>query len=121
VFDSKRSEHYFVEKSLSLYIPENINPRGLKEPWAVFKFNDCMEVFRKDERAWSQDRLIAGRRINFAELFVMKPFYNEIVKMGHAGDPYFDQMYQDKIQAFIQSKDSQNNISEFLYRLYNPR
>jgi len=120
VFDSKRSEHYFLPQSLALFIPVGLNPHGLKEPWAVFHFEDCQKIFRADPRAYSEDKLISGRKVSFADLLVLKCFYNEIVKIGHAGDSYFDQKYQDRVEAFIHSKDAQDGLIDFLYGLYNP-
>lgn len=121
VFDMHRSEHYFVPGFVKIMIPEMLNPRGLKEPWAIFRYQDCLKIFKSDPRAISQNRLIGGRKVNFADLLVMHAYYNELIKIGHDNTLYFDQQYQDKIQAFIASKDAEQNLINFLYRLYNPQ
>lgn len=121
IFDAKRSEHYFLPKYLVINIPESLNTRGLKEPFAVFRFADCEKIFKSDDRAWSEERLILGRKVNYADLFVMKCFYSETLKIGHAHSKYFDQQYSDKTEAFVHAKDAENTLVNMLYRMYNPK
>lgn len=120
VFDRNRSDHYFLPQYLAVYISENLHPHGFKEPWAVFRFDDVAAVFRDDERAWNTDRLSGRKKLNYADIFVLKSFYSETVKIGHAHDRYFDQLYADKVSAFVASKEAEARLIEFLYKLYNP-
>jgi|GEM_PF-1516764 len=120
IFDRNRSEHYFIPRYLAVYISEKQHPYGFKEPWAVFRFEDVATVFREDERAWNTDRLSGRKKLNYADIFVLKSFYSETVKIGHAHDRYFDQLYSDKVSAFVASKEAEARLIEFLYKLYNP-
>lgn len=120
IFDRHRSEHYFIPQYLAVYISENLHPYGFKEPWAVFRFEVVADVFKADERAWSSDRFSGRKKLNYADLFVLKSFYSETVKIGHAHDRYFDQLYTDKVSAFVASKEAEARLIAFLYKLYNP-
>ncbi len=120
VFDRHRSEHYFIPRYLAIYISERDHPYAFKEPWAVFRFEDVVRIFREDERAWSANKLSGTRKLNYADIFVLKHFYSETVKIGHAHDRYFDQIYTDKVSAYVAAKDAEARLIEFLYKLYNP-
>lgn len=121
VFDSRHSGHYFISKSLALYLPESLNPRGLREPWAVFDFKEVSEVLKNDPRAYGQKKFSNGRKVNFADLFVMKTYYSETIRVGHDNELFFDQQYSDKVDAFIAAKSSEAELIEYLYKIYHPK
>lgn len=121
VFDSRHSGHYFIPKTLALYLPESLNPKELREPWAVFVFEDVARVLKNDPRAYGKKKLSSSRKVNFADLFVMKTYYSETIRIGHANELYFDQQFSDKVDAFIAAKNSEAKLIEYLYKIYNPK
>jgi hypothetical protein len=121
IFDSKASVHYFRPLSIAIVLTSGANPLGINEKLCVFRFEDCVSLFRADPDANSEKRLSAGRKINYADLLVLKCFNNKIVKIGDRNDPYFDQIFSDEDDAFVAGKDAENKITEYLYKLYNPR
>lgn len=121
IFDRSRSEILFDMKTLTLFLPEEINYRGLLEPLVTFRYEDCMKVFREDNRAYSINPLLNGRNINYNEVFLMRLFVSSIVKIGNNDDLYFDQIKRNEIEAFLEGKRVENELSEYLYKLFHPR
>jgi gliding motility associated protien GldN len=121
IFDKHRSDIIFDMQYITLFLPAEVSPRGLHEPIASFKFADCMHVFKQDKRAVAENPLNNGMNLNFADVFYLRLYKSYIVKLGRIDDPYFDQMYQDPKKAFIASKNAENRIVEYFYKLYNPK
>lgn len=119
IFDSKRSEIIFDIEAITLMLPERVNSRGLLEPVISFKYDECMKILKEDERAFAENPLHNGKNINFSNVFLLRLFAAEIVKIGN--DAYFDQMYADPTLAFIARKDAENKLSEYLYKLCYPK
>lgn len=119
IFDRHRSEIIFDMESLTLFIPQNLNQRNLLEPVVSFKYDDCLQIFKKDERAYAINPLMNGRNLNYSEVFLLRLFVSDIVKIGN--DNYFDQMYADPTRAYLARKEAENKLTEYLYKLYNPK
>jgi len=119
IFDRNRSEIIFDMESITIFIPEELNYKHLLEPIISFKYDDCVKIFKKDSRAVAINPLKNGRNINYSEVFLLKLYRSDIVKIGN--DLYFDQMYSDVTMAYIARKDAENKLTEYLYKLYNPQ
>lgn len=120
IVDKVRGDIYFDPKYITIFIPAEINPRGIHEPIASFSFYDCARIFRNDERAYSDNPLMNGRDINFTDVFLLKLYTSYIVKLGRIDDLYFDQMYSRPIDAFMASKKAETKVLEYLHKLFNP-
>jgi hypothetical protein len=118
VFDKQRSIPVYQVKYLTLFIPQDINYRGIHEPVATFRFQDCAKIFVHEDKATS---LFNERReINFRDAFLLHSYKGEIVKMGREDDLYFDQRYPDPAKAFMARKKSEEEVLEYFYKIYNP-
>jgi len=106
-------------ESLTIFIPQSLNQRSLLEPVVSFDYDECLLIFKKDERASAVNPLKNGRNLNYSEVFLLRLFVSDIVKIGN--DNYFDQMYSDPAQAYIARKEAENQLTEYLYKLYNPK
>jgi hypothetical protein len=119
LFDKQRSVPVYEIKYITLYLPQEINYRGILEPLASFKYEDCLKVFKEDKRAvWD---LNDGKPLNFKEVFLLHHYQSTIVKIGDENELYFDQIYPDGLNAFLAAKEAENKIVEYFYRLYNPQ
>jgi hypothetical protein len=119
LFDKQRSIPVYEVKYLTLFLPQEINYRGILEPLATFRYEDCLKVFKEDPRAVMD--LMDGKPINFKELFLLHRYQSHIVKIGDENELYFDQKYTNDLQAFLAAKDAENKIVEYFYQLYNPQ
>ena len=120
VFDKNRSEFKFIPKYITLFIPAEINYKGIIQPVASWKYEDCEKVFRNDKRAFSQTPKAFGKsKINFCETFLLRSYTSEIVKIGTDAQ-YFDQTYTDPTQAFLMRKEEEYKIQEMVYKAFHP-
>lgn len=120
MFDKGRSVFVNHTVSLTLFIPEDMSYRGIREPVASFRYEDCHKLFRNDERAYS-DPAKNGRQINFSEVFVLRLYTSHIVKIGGHDQLYYDQLYSDPLRAFLASQNDENRIREYMYKVFNPK
>jgi hypothetical protein len=119
IFDKQRSVPVYEIKYLTIYIPEELNYRGILEPLATFKYADCLKLFKTDKRAiWNINN---GKPLNFKEIFLLHQYQSRIVKIGNENDMYFDQKYNSDLNAFLAAKEAENEIVEYFYRIYNPQ
>ncbi|HXA01545.1 MAG TPA: hypothetical protein VNW99_06120 [Cytophagaceae bacterium] len=119
VFDKQRSIPVYQVKYLTIFIPQDINYRGIHEPIATFRFRDCEKIFRQDYL--STNSFNNNMKINFRDVFLLHMYKAEIVKMGREDDLYFDQKYPDPSKAFIARKKSEEEVLEYFYKIYNPK
>jgi hypothetical protein len=119
VFDKQRSIPVYQVKYITLFIPEEINYRGIHEAVATFRFQDCRNLFVQD----GHKQISFGNkiRINFRDAILLHMYTAEIVKMGDEDDLYFDQKYPKPAEAFLARKRSEEEVLEYFYRIYNPR
>jgi hypothetical protein len=119
VFDKQRSIPVYQVKYITLFIPQEINYRGIHEAVATFRFQDCRNLFIQDGH-----KEISFRnkiKINFRDAILLHMYTAEIVKMGDEDDLYFDQKYPKPTEAFLARKRSEEEVLEYFYRIYNPR
>jgi hypothetical protein len=121
IVDKHRSEIIFDMETITVFIPEKYNYREIREPLVTFKYDDCVKIFKKDNRANAINPLRNGRNLNFAEVLLLKLYISEIVRIGDHTVPYFDQMCNDPLQAFLLRKNAENELTEMLYRWFNPK
>ena len=119
VFDKQRSIPVYQVKYLTIFIPQDINYRGIHEPVATFRFQDCEKIFTRDRLA--ANSFNNGVKNNFKDAFVLHNYKAEIVKMGKGDDLYFDQKYSNPQTAFIARKKSEEEVLEYFYKIYNPK
>jgi hypothetical protein len=119
IFDKQRSIPVYEIKYLTLYIPEEINYKGILEPIATLKYADCLNIFKEDQRALGN--LNNGKLLNFKEVFLLHQYQSHIVKIGNENEMYFDQKYNTDLRAFLAAKEEENKIVEFFYKIYNPQ
>jgi hypothetical protein len=119
IVDKRRSEIVFDMEYLTIFIPSEVNYRKILEPVVSFKYDDCIQFFRKDERAFAINPFSNGRNVNFSEVFLLRLFESYISRIGEGN--YFDQTHQDPLDAFLATKKSENEITEYLYTLFNPK
>ncbi len=120
VFDSRRSEHYFIPVSLKMNFPIALNKKGIIEPFVYFNFKDCEKIFLNDPHAVSYHPLKSGKNINFADIFKIRLFNSTIVKFG-SDELYIEQDYQTPQSAFIYGKQKENELTEILFKFYHPQ
>ncbi|HEY8400507.1 MAG TPA: hypothetical protein VIK89_04555 [Cytophagaceae bacterium] len=121
VFDTYRSELQFKPVYITLLIPELVSDKGLIEPLATFRWEDCIKIFRK-YNVLTYKPVYNGRKINLTEVFVMHAYKSHICKIGKEDEvSYFDQRYANQIDAFLAGKEEEKKIIEIVYKLYNPR
>jgi hypothetical protein len=120
IFNKHTSDFYFSMESITMYIPADKSYRGIQEPLISFSYKDCSRIFKADQHAVSVNPLKNGRDINYAEVFLLRLFNSSIVKIGNTRDLYFDQVYDDKMSAFLAAKAGENQLTEYLYKLYHP-
>ncbi len=120
IFDKQMSEFRFIPVSLTLFIPAEISTKGIMEPIAVFPFEECTRIFRKDARAFSAVTKLGQSAINFNEQFLLRSYASNIVKIGNKDDLYFDQQYNNQYQAFIAMKKEEQALQEMMYAAYHP-
>jgi hypothetical protein len=119
VFDKQRSIPVYQVKYITLFIPQEINYRGIHEAVVTFRFQDCRNLFIQDghkEMSFSNKT-----NINFRDAILLHMYTAEIVKMGDEDDLYFDQKYSKSSDAFLARKKSEEEVLEYFYRIYNPR
>jgi len=121
IFDKHRSDVYFDMEFISIFIPAAISNKGIFEHVVSFRFDDCVKIFRKNPEAVALNPLKNGNDVNYAEVFMLRLFNSTIVKIGNPDDLYFDQQYTDPMQAFLEKKNIENEITEYIYSLYNPK
>jgi hypothetical protein len=119
IFDKNRSEFKFIPKYITLFIPPEVNYRGIMQPVASWKYEDCEKIFRLDSRAFSEARSFGKSKVNFCETFLLRAYTSEIVKIG-TDAPYFDQMHPDPTQAFLMGKEEEYKIQEMVYKAFHP-
>jgi hypothetical protein len=119
VFDKQRSISVYQVKYITLFIPQEINYRGIHEAVVTFRFQDCSKLFIQDghERVSFNEKI----KINFRDALLLHMYTAEIVKMGDENDLYFDQKYPKPADAFIARKKSEEQVLEYFYRIYNPK
>lgn len=120
IFDRNTSEFRFIPVELTLFIPAEISTKGIMEPLAVFPFEACTRIFRKDPRAFSTVTKIGQPAINFNEQFLLRSYTSSIVKIGNREDLYFDQQYADPYKAFMAMKAEEQAMQEMMYAAYHP-
>jgi len=118
VFDKQRSIPVYQIKYLTIFIPQDINYRGIHEPVATFRFQDCERIFLKN--AQLTNSFNSSPKFNFRDALLLHMYKSEIVKMGREEDLYFDQKYSDPAKAFIARKKSEEEVLEYFYKIYNP-
>jgi hypothetical protein len=119
IFDKQRSVPVYEIKYLTIYLPEEVNYRGILEPLATFKYADCIRIFKEDKRAvWD---ISNGKPLNFKEIFLLHQYQSRIVKIGNENELYFDQKYNSELNAFLATKEAENEIVEYFYKIYNPQ
>jgi hypothetical protein len=119
IFDKQRSVPVYEIKYLTIFLPEEINYREILEPLVTFKYEDCIRLFKEDNRAvWD---ISNGKPLNFKEIFLLHQYHSRIVKIGNENELYFDQKYNSGLNAFLAAKEAENEIVEYFYRLYNPQ
>jgi hypothetical protein len=118
VFDKQRSIPVYQVKYITLFIPQEINYRGIHEALVTFRFQDCGKLFIQD----GHDGISFNEKvkINFRDALLLHMYTAEIVKMGDEDDLYFDQKYPKPADAFIARKKSEEEVLEYFYRIYNP-
>lgn len=119
--DNVRSDIYFDPQYITIFIPSEINPRGIHEPVASFNFYDCARVFKNDKRAYAENPLMNGKDVNFTDVFLLRLYKSYIVKLGRIDDLYFDQIYSNPKDAFMASKRAEHKVAEYLHKLFNPK
>jgi hypothetical protein len=118
VFDKQRSIPVYQVKYITLFIPQEINYRGIHEAIVTFRFQDCSKLFIQDrQEGGSFNEKV---KINFRDALLLHMYSSEIVKMGSEDDLYFDQKYPKPADAFIARKKSEEEVLEYFYRIYNP-
>jgi hypothetical protein len=120
IFDKQRSEFRFVPRYITIFIPAELNYRGIMEPVASWRYQDCMKIFKADKRAYSDSEGFGKSKIHFNETFLLRSYYSQIVKIGHGDDLYFDQMYADPLQAFLARKEEEGKLQEMIYKIFHP-
>jgi hypothetical protein len=118
VFDKQRSIPVYQVKYITLFIPQEINYRGIHEALVTFRFQDCGKLFIQD--GYDGTSLNEKVKINFRDALLLHMYTAEIVKMGDEDDLYFDQKYPKPADAFIARKKSEEEVLEYFYRIYNP-
>ncbi|MBX9851756.1 MAG: hypothetical protein K2X86_08365 [Cytophagaceae bacterium] len=121
IVDKNRSEIIFDMETICIFLPAEINERKILEPLVAFRYDDCMNIFKNDQRAYANSPLNNGRKLSFNEAFILRTFESYIVKIGSTDDLYFDQQFANRVDAFIATKNSENEITEYLYSLFNPK
>jgi hypothetical protein len=121
IVDKNRSDIVFNPSHITIFLPYTKNSRGLHEAMVTFRYDDCIRLFKADGRAYARNPLRNGRNINFAEVFLLHLYKASIVKIGTPEDPYFDQITLDSQQAYLLGKHQENQLSEYLYKLFNPQ
>jgi hypothetical protein len=119
IFDNKHSEIVFDMEYLTVILPAEVNYRKIHEPIIYFRYDDCVKIFKSDVRAFAINPLLNGRNINYSEVFLLRLFKANIVKIGN--EMYFDQMYNDPMASFLAQKEAENKLNEYLYKLYHPK
>lgn len=119
IFDKNRSEFRFIPKYITLFIPPEVNYRGIMQPIATWKYEDCKKLFLSDKRAFSQSKGFGKSKINFHETFLLRSYRSEIVKIGGT-EPYFDQLHPDPEQAFLLGQAKEYELQEMIYKVYHP-
>ena len=120
IFDKHRSEFRFVPKFITLFIPAELNYRGIMEPIASWKYEDCLGIFKNDSRAFSENMGFGKAKVNYKETFLLRSYYSQIVKIGQPEDMYYDQMYADPLKAFLARKEDEGKIQELVYKVFHP-
>ncbi|MGN6646506.1 MAG: hypothetical protein ACTHJT_08245 [Cytophaga sp.] len=120
IFDKQLSEFRFIPVALTLFIPAEISSKGIMEPLAVFPFEECTRIFRKDARAVSAVTKIGQPAVNFNEQFLLRSYTSTIVKIGNKDDLYFDQQYSNQYEAFMAMKKEEQALQEMMYAAYHP-
>lgn len=121
IFDKNTSEFKFIPLSLTLFIPAEISSKGVMEPLAVFPFDECTRIFKKDPRAYSAVSRLGQPRINFNEQFLLRSYISHIVKIGNEDDLFFDQLYTNPYKSFMAMKEEENALQEMMYKAYHPK
>jgi hypothetical protein len=121
IFDKHRSDVYFDMEFISILIPDAVSNKGILEHLVSFKFDDCLKIFRKNPEAVSFNALKNGNDVNYAEVLMLRLFTSTIVKIGNYDDLYFDQQYNDQMQTFLARKNKENEVTEYIYKLYHPK
>lgn len=119
IFDKNASEFKFIPLELTLFIPAEISSKGIMEPLAVFSFEECTRIFKKDPRAYSEATKLGQARINFNEQFLLRSYTSTIVKIGNEDDLYFDQRYADPYKAFMAMKEEEQALQEMMYAAFS--
>ena len=120
IFSKHTSDFYFSMETFTLFIPADKSYRGLQEPLISFKYNQCAKVFSASKEAVIVNPIKNGRDINYADLFLLRCFNSTVVKIGNSRDLYFDQVHTEKLSAFLASKAGENELTEYIFKLYNP-
>jgi hypothetical protein len=120
IFDKQRSEFRFVPRYITIFIPSELNYRGIMEPVGSWKYEDCMKIFKADKRAYSDSEGFGKSKVHYNETFLLRSYYSQIVKIGHGGDLYYDQMYADPLQAFLARKEDEGKLQEMIYQVFHP-
>jgi hypothetical protein len=121
IVDKHRSEIVFKPISISLMIPPSHSTKGILEPLISFRFEDCAKIFNHDKKAIAINPLLNGRNINYTDVFQLKLYSSYIVKIGREDEMYFDQMASDPQTTFLIGKAEENKLTEYLYKLFNPK
>jgi len=121
IVDKHRSEIVFKPVSISLMIPPAHSSKGILEPLISFRFEDCAKIFNNDKRAFAINPLLNGRNINYSDVFQLKLYASYIVKIGNEEELYFDQIAYDPQTTFLIGKEEENKLTEYLYKLFNPK
>ena len=121
IFDKNSSEFKFIPISLTLFLPAEVSSKGIMEPLAIFSFEECTQIFRKDVRAYSFVTKLGQPCINFNEQFLLRSYASTIVKIGNEDDLYFDQRYKDPSIAFMSMKEEESALQLMMYEAYHPK
>lgn len=121
VFDKNRSEFRMLPQHITIFIPASVNHRGILEPIASWKYEDCLNIWNNDARATYETSAFQGPVYSFEQLFILGNYRAEIVKIGNLRDLYFDQMYSNSTDIAMARQNAENALLELMYAAFHPR
>lgn len=120
VFDKNRSEFRMIPQRITLFVPASVSTKGILEPLASWKYEDCLNVWNSDERARYTPDAFQGPSYSYQQVFILGNYRAEIVKIGNLRDLYFDQMYGNPYEAMMARQNAENELLEIMHAAFNP-
>jgi len=129
VFDRNRSRMYTYIKSLSLYLPASAgtdwNPGGFEKPIAHFKFDEVVDLFKKqysDRAIWYNVQNEAAN-LNFADAFELRLFNAPITRLSNPQNldirqEYQEEMAKDPLAPLIYQQKYEYDLMEYESELW---